>query len=104
MYCITDNEMILIPMQNTGHGNVLYQIFKGGFYPIGPEADTFCSIADSQQRNSLPGNETPFTQILQAIALAIKFCNHTEGCGTTIHGIQLGIMRERFHIIYWARD
>ena len=88
--------MILVPMQDARQGSIFHQLFQRNPHSLRVHADAFRCIADAQHAHAFAGDETPFSQILQGVAASVIFGYHAEAGGTAVHGVEPGVVRERF--------
>jgi len=86
--------MILIPVQDTGQRDILYQLFQRNPYSLRVHADAFRSIADAEHAYAFARDETLFPQGLQGIAATVMSGNHAEAGGTAVHRVKLNIVRK----------
>jgi hypothetical protein len=94
---IADYEMVLIPVQNAGKESAIYQLLKIDSYPLCMHTDTFGGVADAEHGNTFAGDEGFFSKGLEGVTATVMFGDHAEAGGAAIHGIQLEIVRKRFH-------
>lgn len=62
------------------------------------ETDVFGCFANSQHRNTFPGNVRLAAQILQTVTFTVIFGHHSQAGGAAVHGIELFIMRKFRHL------
>ena len=89
--------MIGVPMDNAGQGYVVAQLFERDFDAGGPKTNGFGRLTQAQKIDAGFGNKAPISQILKRKCLSVVFGNHAQAGWSTIHGIQLRKVRERFH-------
>jgi len=89
--------MILIPVQNAGQRHIIHQLFQRDPYSLRVHADAFRRIADAEHAHAFAGDKTLFPQGLQSIAATVMLGNHAQAGGAAVHGVQLGVVGERFH-------
>ncbi|GHT64081.1 hypothetical protein FACS189451_11440 [Bacteroidia bacterium] len=87
--------MVLVPVEDAGQWG-FHEFGEGDFHADGAEADAFGGVADAEHGDAFAGDVAFFAQCLAAVGAAVVFGEHAQAGGAAVHGVELGVVGERF--------
>ena len=98
-YFVSDDEVVLIPMQDTGRWYIhqrrlAFYGFIGYFDRHRVESDAFCPLRNAFDGNAFSGDMASVAEILEGVLFPKMSGYHAQARGATIHLVVLSEMGE----------